>query len=191
MTTWALLAPGPSASAELAQRLRGFKLGAVGCVFQLAPWADFIAASDGSWWRKFPEAKALPGKKFCMSEVADVTRVIVGHASIASSGVLALECAKREGATRILLCGFDMHGSHFFGQYNNGLRNTQPHQREQHFKQFEEWARMNPTLTVLNCTPGSALKTFPAARLEDETSIFELAPDGAGAGRGVCAGAEA
>ena len=42
MTTWALLAPGPSASAELAERLRGFPLGVVGNAFELAPWADFI-----------------------------------------------------------------------------------------------------------------------------------------------------
>ena len=63
MTTWALLAPGPSASAEDAERVRaaGIPLGVIGNAFQLAPWADFLAATDSAWWRKYPEALTLPG----------------------------------------------------------------------------------------------------------------------------------
>lgn len=160
MTTWALLAPGPSASAEQAEELRGIPLGAIGCAYQLAPWANFIASSDAAWWRKYPEALDLPGKKFCMAE-GSVERVrVAGVGPMTNSGVLGLECAKREGATRILLFGFDMHGTHFFGSYTNGLRNTQPHQRQQHLKQFQQWAQVNKNIEVINCTPGSALKCF-------------------------------
>jgi hypothetical protein len=71
------------------------------------------------------------------------------------------------GATEILLLGFDMKGSHFFGKYTNGLRNTTPLQRANHIKQYEQWARANKGIRVTNCTKGSALTCFPMARLED------------------------
>src|SRR5690606_15477949 len=97
MTTWALLAPGPSASAEQAERVRdaGIPLGAVGCAYHLAPWADFIASSDASWWRKYPEAVQIP-KRYAMHLVKGVETVKVPSlGTICNSGVLALECSKR------------------------------------------------------------------------------------------------
>lgn len=167
MTCWALLAPGPSASAELAERVRDLPLVAVGNAFQLAPWAQIIAASDAAWWRSHPEAKTLPAAKFCMGEARDIDRVqIDGFGAAVNSGVLGLECAVRAGATRIMLLGADMHGTHFFGEYRNGLRNTKPHQRLQHLKQYAAWARLNRKIEVLNCTHGSALDCFPRTDLD-------------------------
>jgi hypothetical protein len=71
---------------------------------------------------------------------------------IVNSGVLALECAKRFGATRILLLGYDMRGSHFFGPYANGLRNTTERKRTDHLRQYAKWGRANPDIEVINCT---------------------------------------
>lgn len=180
MSQWALLAPGPSASAEQAAQAhaRGLHIGVVNNAFELWPQAYFIAATDGAWWRKNPAAKELPGRKFTMHSVPDVERVKVIPAlnTICNSGVLALEVAKMLGATRIELYGVDMRGSHFFGPYENGLRNTQPHQRLQHLKQYAKWAKANRDIEVINCTPGSALTCFPMARL-DETGISEPAAD--------------
>lgn len=167
MTAWVLLAPGPSASAGLAERLRGFRLGVVGCAYQLAPRADFIAATDSAWWRNYPDAMALPGQKYTMHTVAGAEHVRMRGYGIVNSGVLALEVAKRLGTTRILLCGFDMHGSHFFGQYTNGLTNTTEQRRRLHLKQYAKWAKANPQIEVLNCTPGSALRCFPMASIDD------------------------
>ena len=169
MTTWALLAPGPSASAEQAARIRdaGIPLGAIGNAFQLAPWADFIAATDGAWWRKYPEAKAPPGLKFTMHGVQHVARMKVPGYQACNSGVLGLECAKRQGATRILLAGFDMHGSHFFGKYTNGCANTSDFRRKAHLQQFKSWRAKNSAIEVVNATEGSALQCFPMARLDD------------------------
>lgn len=87
--------------------------------------------------------------------------------AVVNSGVLGLECAVRAGAKRILLLGADMHGSHFFGPYTNGLRNTAPHQRAQHMKQYAAWASLNRGVEVLNCTAGSALCCFPLADLDE------------------------
>ena len=169
MTTWALLAPGPSATAEDAERVRsaGLPLGAVTSAFELSPWADFIAATDGGWWRKYPEALKLPGAKYTMHQVKGVERVKVPGYVAVNSGVLALECAKRAGATRILLVGFDMHGSHFFGEYRNGLSNTSEAKRRMHLSQYAKWAKANRGIEILNCTEGSALKCFPMARLDE------------------------
>jgi hypothetical protein len=169
MTTWALLAPGPSASVELAERLRGLSLGVVGNAFELAPWADFLAATDASWWRKHPEAQKFKGEHFAMLPTPHAEQVHITYfGQVCNSGVLGLEVAKRKGATRILLCGFDMHGSHFFGPYTNGLPNTDALKRANHQKQYLAWKRTNPKVQVLNCTEGSALKCFPMARLESE-----------------------
>ena len=166
---WALLAPGPSATAEDAERVRaaGLPLGAVTSAFELAPWAEFIAATDGGWWRKYPEALKLPGAKYTMHQVKGVERVKVPGYVAVNSGVLALECAKRAGATRILLVGFDMHGSHFFGPYRNGLTNTSEAKRRMHLSQYAKWAKANRGIEILNCTEGSALKCFQMARLDE------------------------
>ena len=167
MTTWALLAPGPSASAALAARVGALPLGAIGCAYQLAPDARFIAASDAAWWRTYRDAFDRPVPKFGMGSANGVERIRIDQLGTSvNSGVLALECAVRAGATRILLLGFDMHGTHFFGPYTNGLRNTQPHQRAQHLRQYEAWAHMRRGVEVINCTPGSALTCFPKAELD-------------------------
>lgn len=164
---WALIAPGPSASSELAHRVRGLQVGAIGNAFQLAPFAEFIAASDAAWWMKYPDALAAHAQKFCMGkEVKGVELVsIPALGGTMNSGVLGLECAKRLGADRILLLGFDMRGSHFFGKYVNGLRNTSNAQRLNHLKQYEQWARTNRGIEVINCTPNSAIECFPRAEL--------------------------
>lgn len=174
MTCWALLAPGPSASADDALRVHeaGIPLGAVGNAFELAPFAQFIAATDAAWWRRYPEARKA-ASTFSILPVAGVETVKIAPVN---SGVLALEVAKRKGAARILLLGFDMHGTHFFGEYRNGLRNTKPHQRAQHLKQYGEWKRANRSVEVVNCTAGSALTCFPARGLD--ACLAELAAQG-------------
>lgn len=163
---WALLAPGPSATAAQAERARdaGLKVGVVSSAYTLAPWADFIAATDAAWWRANPEAKACPGRKFAMHRVDGIERLDVPALhTVCNSGVLALEVAVLLGATRIHLYGFDMHGSHFFGEYTNGLRNTTEGQRVMHLKQYRQWAAAHPDIEVINCTVGSAIDCFPMA----------------------------
>lgn len=177
---WALLAPGPSATTEDAERVRaaGIPLGVVSSAYPLAPWADFIAATDGAWWRRYADAKQLPGAKYTMHNVRHVERVKVPGYVAVNSGVLGLECAKRHGATRILLLGFDMHGSHFFGPYTNGLSNTSEAKRRMHLSQYARWSRANRGIEVFNCTTGSALKCFQEARLDDFCSDVQVAHAG-------------
>jgi hypothetical protein len=157
-----LLAPGPSMSQGLADSFRGRVAGAVGNCYELAPWADFMAAQDRKWWGKYPEAKGFPGRKFSCNAIDGVERV-KGPPNW-NSGVVALYAAVHViGATRILLYGFDMHGSHYFGPYTNGLGNTLPARRNTHLCQYRAWAMKHPHIDVLNCTEGSALDCFPFA----------------------------
>jgi hypothetical protein len=164
MTVWNLLAPGPSASRELAESLRGTPLGVIGNAFELAPWAEFLAASDMHWWRKHPAAHEFTGRKFSMHIVPNVARI---ELPVVNSGVLGLEVAKRLGASEIRLYGFDFGLGHFFGPYTNGLKNTTQEKRRLHLKQFKYWGKVNKSIRVINCTPGSALNCFPMRNDED------------------------
>jgi len=154
-----LLGPGPSASASLAERLRGRRVGVVSNAFELAPWAEFLAASDRQWWDKYPEARQFAGTRYSSHRIGGVIQ-LPGAPTNWNSGVLGLAVAASLGATLVRLHGFDMHGSHFFGPYTNGLRNTVPARRQIHQLQFAQWARQNPHVRVVNCTPGSALRCF-------------------------------
>lgn len=163
-----LLAPGPSASLEVAEFIRasGKPCGVISSAWVLAPWADFIAAADNQWWIKNPEALSMNGLKFSGHVTKGTERVIIPPSS--NSGVLGLECAKKLGATVVYLFGFDMKGTHFFGTYKNGLKNTTEQRRKIHLKQFSTWGKMNKTVKVFNCTKGSALACFEFA---DESAI--------------------
>jgi len=165
---WAIIAPGPSLTAELCERVRHLTTIAVCNAYQLAPWADYLAANDASWWRRHPEAAKFRGRKFSGNEIRDIERVLPNtYGTSSNSGVLALDLARNLGATEVLLLGFDMHGSHFFGKYTNGCSNTPPHRRLQHQQQFRDWARANKGIKVWNVTAGSKLEAFPQVPLRE------------------------
>ena len=168
MKEFCLLAPGPSANLQLAEFIRssGKPCGVISSAWTLAPWADFIAAADNQWWIKYPEAHSFKGRKFSAHDSKGTERVIVPASS--NSGVLGLECCKKLGASVVYLFGFDMQGTHFFGPYKNGLKNTTAERRKIHLKQFATWGKMNKGVKVLNCTKSSAIACFEFA---DESAI--------------------
>jgi hypothetical protein len=109
---------------------------------------------------KHPEALDFDALRFCNStdvNGAEYFSVCAGT----GSGVMALDVALMIGARSIGLYGFDMHGSHFFGPYTNGLRNTSDQRRSILLQQFDDWARRNAGVSVTNYTPGSAITRFP------------------------------
>jgi hypothetical protein len=133
MSTFAILASGPSMSLAVAEQVRGrCRAIAVSDSHRLAPWADALVAQDWAWWEVHKEAKFFAGRKFCGPSVrggnpAPVERLEPGGMIVSStnSGLLAcLVAAQVFGATRILLLGMDFHGSHFFGPHPKPLNNT-------------------------------------------------------------------
>lgn len=160
LTDWALLAPGPSARELVPKIPKSCLLGVIGNAFELVDRAEFLVSADRGWWMQHPEAMRFPAKLLCnFPDIVDVPSMKA--APDLNSGLLGLMQAVLEGATTIRLYGFDMHGSHFFGQYNNGLRNTTELRREAFIKQYNHWAATHKSIKVLNCTPGSALQCFP------------------------------
>jgi len=164
---FAVLCTGPSMSQDVANSVRNLRVVAVNGAYELAPWADALAANDVAWWRRNPNAKEFAGRKFSVTAQNGVERVIASNVVTEScSGVLGLEVAKILGATQILLFGADFHGTHYFGPYTNGLKNTPEDRRRVHARQFERWGKAHKNIQVYNATPGSSLRAFPMARSE-------------------------
>ncbi|HEY8355163.1 MAG TPA: hypothetical protein VIK69_09140 [Methylophilaceae bacterium] len=156
-------------SQSVANSVRGrCKVVAVSDAYRLAPWADALCSTDAAWWREHPDAIAFPGPKFgAMPEfqaIPCVERLPVG--SHINSGLLGVHVAVRFGARKVLLCGFDMGGDHFFGRHPEPLKNTSPKRFEDFKLQF---SRFNPLgIEIVNCTPGSGLKCYRMSSLEAE-----------------------
>lgn len=154
-------------SKEVADSVRGrCKVIAVSDSYRLAPWADALVSSDRGWWRLHdPE---FAGRKFAGVPVNGIDRIerFEGNVSGSNSGLIAIRVAVEVfKATKVLLLGYDMGGSHFFGDHPAPLRNTKPARFEVFKKQFAEYRPKGVRIT--NCTPGSALTCYPMARLED------------------------
>lgn len=160
MTTWAILASGPSMSQEVADSVRGLPTIAVSNTYELAPWADVLVSNDRRWWVNYPKSLEFAGEKICglCIEPPNGVTKFAGAMSGSNSGLLALMVAVKKGATRVLLFGFDMAGSHYFGDHPQPLMNP-THVR---FKKFrEQFAAYKPSgVEIINCTVNSALKCY-------------------------------
>lgn len=175
MSTWAVLASGPSMSQAVADQVKHLNCIAVNDTYRLCPWACVIYAADSEWWRQNPQA--LTGKAGRFSADRDkVPGVIqlrnagrVGYSSCpdevhtySNSGAQAIQIAAKLGARKILLLGFDFHGTHWHGEHKAPLRNTRD-------AEYPLWDTMMKFLAVelgrrgvdiINCTPGSRLTVF-------------------------------
>lgn len=161
MTTFAVLATGPSMSQALADYVRDkCRVMAVSNAYKLAPWADALVSNDSAWWREHKDAIQFAGRKFCGNSGYQHLERLKADGDFGggtNSGLQAMRAAQLMGATRILLLGFDMHGAHYFGLHPAPLRNTTRSRFKVHIMQFRKWKGC----PVINCTPGSALKQFP------------------------------
>jgi len=164
MDDWVVLATGPSMSQKLADSLKGRNAVVVSDAFRLAPWAYALVSQDKAWWEANPDAMEFAGRKISTQNVegVDKFRGTDWHQLISSgtnSGLVACCFAQAQGAKRIEMYGFDMHGTHYFGKHKEPLKNT----TEQRFKvmiaQFQRWRP--PGIEVINMTPGSAIPFYP------------------------------
>lgn len=171
MTTWAVLATGPSMSQVVADQVRGrCPVVAISDAFRLAPWADALVSTDMAWWRVHPDAANFAGLKFTgapyFQVMAGVDRLPGAHSGT-NSGLLGMMAAHYLGATRILMCGFDLRGTHFFGKHPLPLCNTTSDRFDGFKKQFAMWRPRG--LEIVNCTPDSALTAY--ARCDLATAL--------------------
>jgi hypothetical protein len=165
--TCAILATGPSMSQAVADSVRGrCRVIAVSDNYKIAPWADALVSSDRGWWTLHNPDFA--GRKFSGVPVSGIDRIerFQGTVSGSNTGLIAARVAVEIfEEKRILLLGFDMRGSHWFGDHPAPLRKTNPARYEVFKRQFAEYRPKG--VTIINCTPRSALTCYPMARLED------------------------
>lgn len=153
---------------------------AVNDAYRFAPWADCLYAADGKWWRWHQGVPGFTGLKYSIEPKHENKAVAVvlknkgfnglsldpsGLCTGGNSGYQAINLAVHFGARQILLLGYDLRGSHFFG--------THP---DKGVQRFDLWAAAFQSIvaplaelgvTVLNCTPKSALTCFPRAVLRE------------------------
>lgn len=165
MSCWVVVATGQSLKASDVKYLRGkAKVIVVSNAYKLAPWAQCMASCDRAWWANNKDAFEFPGDKYSHKLIAGLKHFKPECApSDANSGLYAMHLAQHLGATKIILLGFDMWGTHYFGKHPEPLKNSTEINFRRHIAQFETWAGCE----VINCTPGSALKLFPAAKLQE------------------------
>jgi hypothetical protein len=165
MANWAILATGPSMSLAVAQSVREQNVIVVSDAYRLAGWADVLVSQDKAWWNYHKDALLFPGRKFSTNEIEGVEKFhsyeAVGQAfgTGCNSGLLACLVAQWLGAKRIELHGFDMGGTHFFGEHPKPLKNANAHRFAAMCADFKRWN--HDGIEVINMTPGSALDCFP------------------------------
>jgi hypothetical protein len=172
MTTCVVLATGESLSPWQVAHVRAAhdegrcKAVAVSDAYQLAPWADAMVSNDMRWWRQHPEAVKFAGRKFCGADYRGTERLPPNPTFPAgtNSGLQGMRVAAMLGATRIVLLGLDMKGTHYFGKHPSTLKNSTPADFERMLIQFRRW---RSDAEVINCSPGSALTCFKTANLAD------------------------
>ena len=79
-----------------------------------------------------------------------------------NSGFQAVNLAYQMGAKTILLLGFDMFGTHFFGKHPNKLVQSSPF--SEFIKAFET---IGNEVEIINCSRQTVLNCFPRKRIGD------------------------
>lgn len=159
-------------------------------------WGDVLYACDAEWWKDHEGAREFLGLKLvlktakqsfaeinCRPWFPQITPILsLGRDGVSldpkgikhgrSAICQALNIALLMAGARALLVGFDFYDlksgrSHWFGHHRKPSR---PDRYEKDFRGSIE--KMAPKLRdagleVVNCTPGSQLRCFPMARLED------------------------
>lgn len=188
-STVVCLGSGPSLTQADVDRCREHaRVIAVNDTVRMAPWADVLYAADVKWWRRFAGVPGFRGFKYSImantgnrptaqEEFRDI-RILRNTGTNGlelqpdalrtgcNSGYQAINLAVHFGARQILLLGYDMHGDHFFGSHPDKTRPP-----------FAMCLPLFPTLvaplkaagvSIVNCTPRSAITCFPMGTLDAE-----------------------
>lgn len=167
MTTFAVLATGPSMSQAVADSVRHHRRIAVNDAFRLARDADALVANDAAWWKLHRDAIGFAGRKFAVNPQNSAVERVYGPkvSTTTNSTLLAMHVAIQVfGATRVELYGVDMsadRGAHYFGPHV-GLANTKPARFDVFKRQFAAYS-VPAGVSIVNHTKGSALQCFPFA----------------------------
>ena len=152
-------------------------------------WADWLHACDAKWWLWHPEAALFPGTKTTM-EKEELTKASAGFEEVLpirnagiegfeedpsavkngrNGGYQALHLAAHAGASRVILLGIDMKAApgkqQWFGMHPNLVGVDYETAMLPYWNSIVEPLKLRG-ISVLNCSPASALKCFPEAEVE-------------------------
>jgi hypothetical protein len=174
-------APGPSLKAFGHTDIH---LIAVGDAYRLFPEADILYAADLAWWQarnpKFAGKKLIcqfprePNREAIAKELG--VTVIPARPGGSFSFRGAIHYGKHSGfqainlglrfSRLVVIVGFDMKGTHFFGAHKQPLRQKLNYSRW--IAEMHEAARHLPKqYRIINATEDSALECFESMPLED------------------------
>ena len=185
MSLWIVAAPGPSLTKEVAEACIGHNVISVNDAYRLFPYAKILYAADLAWWKE--RNPKFAGRKITCSfdkernreAVANELGVTIYPAKVARdrfslegpihygrhSGFQAINIALRLSKL-IVLVGFDMRGTHFFGPHKKPLRQIPNYRRW--IDEMKEAARHLPKeYRIINATPDSALECFERMTLAE------------------------
>ncbi len=148
-------------------------------------WADWHHACDRLWWDwHIQTVHTYSGIKTTLDETLPPGWKVHGLRNTGLEGFdpdptccktggcgayQAIHCAIHAGVAKIILLGVDVKAdgeSHWFGEHPNNIRPVYENTMMPHFKNLipELDAR---GIEVVNCSPGTALKTFPTRSIEE------------------------
>jgi hypothetical protein len=163
--------------------------------YKRLPFADILYACDACWWHARDGARDFGGERWSSIGLPDRFRVndktreqrdygmrlvfgddqpgfsadpaMIHYGS--NSGFQAVNMALHLGARHIVLVGFDMGGTHFFGAHTEPLRNTGSY--VSFIRAFNEAAKRLPSdVIIVNGNPASKLACFPRMDLDNALS---------------------
>ena len=185
MTTAICIASGPSLTQEDVDFCKGKgKVYVVSDVHRIAPFADVLYSCDFQWWDHYKGVPEFAGEKWTIDQRAEakykINRINVLEkkpwseepGKIVTGGNSGFQCmnlAGVQGATRIILLGYDMQFGpdrkrHFFGEHPEQLT------RSSNYKSWvEKFALAAPHIKaeVINCTRNSAIECFKKADIRE------------------------
>ncbi|MHB1086151.1 MAG: hypothetical protein ACYCZ0_00190 [Minisyncoccota bacterium] len=155
-------------------------------------FADVGYACDKAWWDHHDGVPGFEGRRVTLRhqknqvyEGADWLNSTgtdgfepdpCGLRTAGNSGYQALNLCAHLGAATVLLVGYDMHGTHWFGDHPESCRRAQPNQKRlaSHFADLVA-PLAERGIRVVNCSPGSAITAFPMGDIETELQRLEAA----------------
>lgn len=160
----AIIASGPSVTAENVEKLKGrCKVIVVNNGCKIAPWADVLYAADDKWWECYSDWKNFAGLKITQHAAAaqqhrlrlvyladpagqdEKSRFTLDRKGyIARGGNSAFQAnglALQFGSRRLIWIGFDFNGVHWHGKHNVGTSNKPTGLRNPRDYRLGVWAK--------------------------------------------------